>query len=97
MEMFDMGIESSAHRDCRNFAPLDVAKGICHLTGDVVTADDRCCPNLALLERCRICMHFAPDEGNVSLGICLASRNRFMAYGEMTSLTCENYQKKPGQ
>ena len=36
-------MEMLHHRDCRNFAPVDVAKGICHRTKNMVPADgDRC-------------------------------------------------------
>ena len=36
-------MEMLHHRDCRNFAPVDVAKGICHRTKNMVPADgDQC-------------------------------------------------------
>jgi 4-hydroxyphenylacetate decarboxylase small subunit len=96
MEMSDMEKECSLHRDCRNFAPLDVAKGICHRSKEIVPADDPCCPKLVLVERCRICVNFASTADDRGLGKCMASRSHFNAYGDMISTTCESYRATAG-
>ena len=31
--------------ECRNYAPVDVVKGICHRRKQMVLADDPCCEN----------------------------------------------------
>ena len=33
----------SYHLDCRNYAPLDVAKGMCHVRKEIILADGKSC------------------------------------------------------
>jgi 4-hydroxyphenylacetate decarboxylase small subunit len=79
-----------SHRDCRNFAPLDVVKGICHRTKDVVGADDERCENFDRLPRCRHCSSFMVDDRG-QLGTCGAAARKPMAYPEMVAVTCESF------
>jgi len=79
-----------SHRDCRNYAPLDVVKGICHRTKDVVGADDVHCDHFDRLPRCRHCSLFEIDSPS-PLGLCGASRSKPMAYPEMVAVTCESF------
>ncbi|MFC2097985.1 4-hydroxyphenylacetate decarboxylase small subunit [Bacteroidota bacterium] len=77
------------HIDCRNFAALDVAKGICHLTKDIVIADEACCENFEKLSRCKFCINYSAEEEYT--GICNADQNKPMAYPDMIAVTCENF------
>ena len=81
------------HRDCRNFAPVDVAKGICHLSKKVIPADGDQCQNFDQIPKCRWCQNFKADPDTVEIGTCEASMNtpKFMAYPDMVSVTCEMY------
>lgn len=77
------------HIDCRNFAALDVVKGICHLTKEVVLADEACCENFEKLARCKFCSFYSSEKEY--LGICKADKSNPMAYPDMISTTCENF------
>ena len=86
-----------AHRDCRNFAPIDVVKGICHRDKDERAADEPACTRFELLPRCRDCARFEQDRKIVGSGVCLASDAipPFMAYADMVARLCEDYQCAP--
>jgi 4-hydroxyphenylacetate decarboxylase small subunit len=82
------------HRDCRNFAAIDVTKGICHRTQDVVLGDTEQCAEFDRLPKCNNCKQFTPTPGAVELGVCGASNQdpKFFAYPDMAAVTCEMYQ-----
>ena len=46
------------HMDCRNFAAVDVAKGICHRTKELVLADAEHCEHFVATQKCKFCDHF---------------------------------------
>lgn len=81
------------HRDCRNFAPIDVAKGICHGSKATIPADGDSCPKFDRTPKCRYCTNYTPDPVKVELGTCEASKNvpKFIAYPDMVAVTCEWY------
>ncbi|HLO68966.1 MAG TPA: 4-hydroxyphenylacetate decarboxylase small subunit [Holophaga sp.] len=81
------------HRDCANFAPVDVTKGICHLTKDIVLADTEQCADFARLPKCLNCKEFACTPGVSHMGQCNASAHepKFFAYPEMAAVTCDRY------
>jgi len=74
--------------DCRNYAPVDVAKGICHARKQVVLADGDACELFDRLPKCRHCANYTrgPDE---YLGICEATPTRPMAYPDLSAVTCD--------
>ena len=82
-----------AHRDCRNFAPIDVVKGLCHHSKAMVAADEPACAQCLLLPKCHHCSHYAADEKSSGLGGCRASdpSRPFMAYADMAAIHCEDY------
>lgn len=80
-----------SHRDCRNFAPVDVAKGVCHRTKLGVAADGARCEQFVRLAKCRHCRNYLPDAGTAGVGVCAVSKNQFLAYADMTAVTCEQY------
>ena len=82
------------HRDCRNFAPVDVSKGICHRTKDIVLADTEQCSEFERLPKCNNCKQFACVQGELEMGTCLASAQepKFFAYPDMVAVTCAQYQ-----
>jgi len=82
------------HRDCRNYAPVDVVKGICHRTKEMVNADESSCEDFDPIPKCKLCQHFALDNGNDSgTGTCKVSDDGFMAYGDMVALTCKQFEE----
>ena len=84
------------HRDCRNFAPVDVTKGICHRTKDMVLADSEQCQDFSLQPKCKNCKEFARTEDAIEMGVCLASKQepKFFAYPDMVALTCEMFREQ---
>ncbi len=76
------------HLDCRNFAPVDVAKGICHNRKQMTLADGETCELFERLPKCKHCVSYsAGDEGY--LGTCEASAARPMTYPDLIGVTCE--------
>ena len=79
------------HRDCHNYAPIDVVKGMCHLTKTIVLGDVEQCGDFSLMPKCKHCTQFAADTETVEMGVCLASTTepKFFAYPDMVTVTCE--------
>lgn len=84
------------HRDCRNYAPIDAAKGICHLTKIDVAGDACCCSSFNRIQKCKYCISYNCDIENADIGVCLSSDNnpKFMAYADMIAITCEKFKEK---
>ena len=82
-----MESQPRVHADCRNFAAVDVAKGICHRTKDLILADGEACEHHAQMARCKFCQSFAPSSGEF-IGTCTAGPSRPMAYPELSAVTC---------
>ena len=76
---------------CRDFAPLDVTKGVCHRTKDLVQADAQACSRFLLMPRCGNCAQYV--AGPAELGTCAASvaEPAFFAYPELAAVTCPAY------
>lgn len=79
---------SSKHLDCRNYAPIDVVKGICHLTKETVLADHVGCTSLERQPRCRECRLYSPDEEEY-IGTCGATPDLPMTYPDLAAVMCE--------
>lgn len=81
------------HSDCRNYAPVDVAKGICHRTKDLVLADGNHCEQFTATQKCKFCSHYTAGTERF-IGICEAARTRPMTYPDLTTVTCEQFAAK---
>jgi 4-hydroxyphenylacetate decarboxylase small subunit len=77
------------HMDCRNYAPVDVAKGICHRTKELVLADADHCESFMATHKCKFCAHFAAT--GQYLGTCGAVVSKPMTYPDLITVTCENF------
>jgi 4-hydroxyphenylacetate decarboxylase small subunit len=77
------------HTDCRNYAPLDVVKGICHRRKELVPADGDCCEHFMATQKCKFCSHFV--AAGQYLGTCEAVAAKPMAYPDLIAVTCENF------
>ena len=84
------------HRDCRNFAAIDVSKGICHRTKELVPADGEPCTECVPLRKCSNCLEFSATPGLIEMGVCGASRTepKFFAYPDMVATTCGMYRPR---
>jgi 4-hydroxyphenylacetate decarboxylase small subunit len=78
------------HVDCRNYAPMDVVKGLCHLKKQLVPADEEACDSCERLPKCAHCRRFLAG-GREYLGTCTAGPARPMAYPDMAAVTCEDF------
>ena len=79
---------STRHMDCRNYAPLDVVKGLCHVCKEMVTADQAACEQFDRLPKCRHCASYTPGAEHY-LGTCEATQVHAMAYPDLSAVTCE--------
>ncbi len=77
------------HMDCRNYAALDVAKGICHRTKERVPADAEHCESFLATQKCKFCDHFAAT--NQFLGTCTTAVTKPMTYPDLITVTCEDF------
>ncbi len=79
------------YRDTVEFVPVDVDKGLDRLTGELVKADAIAPKDYTRLAKCKFCANYA--EADMNIGTCGASmqENKFMAYGDMTAVTCEMF------
>lgn len=86
----------TSHRDCRNYAPLDVAKGLCHRSKELVPADGEACPEFTLMPKCGNCAQFKPSAERQELGTCLASDQepKFFTYPDLAAVTCAQHRPR---
>jgi 4-hydroxyphenylacetate decarboxylase small subunit len=80
------------HCDCRNYAPVDVVKGICHRTKELVMGDDAQCDQFALLSKCRFCSHFTAAKEEF-MGTCGAEPARPWTYPDLVTVTCSSFKR----
>ncbi len=77
------------HLDCRNFAAVDVARGICHRTKELIAADGEPCEHFVAIAKCKFCDHFAPSQEY--LGTCKAAPQKPITYPDLIAVTCEMF------
>lgn len=82
------------YRDTRNYAPIDVIKGVDLTTKEIVLGDTEAPEGAEILPKCKFCKNFTETED--FMGICESSMNdpKFMAYGDMNSTTCGMFELK---
>ncbi len=81
------------HLDCRNYAPVDVAKGLCHRTKQLVLADDDHCEHFTATRKCKFCAHYIPGAEQF-IGVCGAVPGKPMTYPDLITVTCEHFEAK---
>jgi 4-hydroxyphenylacetate decarboxylase small subunit len=86
-------LQTYTNHDCRNYAPLDVAKGICHARKQLILADGEACELFERLPKCKHCAQYAAGEVEY-LGVCAASPARPMTYPDLIGVTCEQFSWK---
>jgi len=85
-------MEKLAYKDTRNFAPIDVTKGMDLISKQVVMADAQAPEGTEIMPKCKFCKNF--KETDSFMGICQASMNepKFIAYPDMVAITCGMYE-----
>ena len=83
------------HRDCHNYAPIDVVKGLCHVHKTIVLGDAEQCQDFNLMPKCKHCTQFKANPAVVEMGTCEASTAdpKFFAYPDMVAVTCEQFRQ----
>jgi 4-hydroxyphenylacetate decarboxylase small subunit len=79
------------HKDCRNFVPVDVAKGFCREHQQMVLIDSDVCDSFRMLPKCGNCAKFEPYSPEDSMGSCLAEKRKPWTFADLITVTCENY------
>ncbi len=77
------------HNDCRNFCSVDVAKGLCRRTQELVLIDSDTCTHFVQLPKCKFCANYQANGGDT--GVCKAEKGEPWAYPEMIAVTCEMF------
>lgn len=87
-------MEKLLYRDTRNYVPIDVTKGIDHVTGAIVLADAEAPKGYEVMPKCKNCANFKAD--GEQMGICGASMNdpKFFTYPDLVAVTCDMYKEK---
>ena len=82
-------------RDCHDYVPIDVVKGMCHVTKTIKLGDAEQCGDFSLMPKCKHCTQFMADSETVEMGVCQASTTepKFFAYPDMVTVTCEWFQQ----
>jgi 4-hydroxyphenylacetate decarboxylase small subunit len=87
-------VSAPVHVHCRNYAPIDVVKGICHATKKTVHADDEACPSFDRLPRCVECKLYSASEEEQYVGVCEATEDKPMTYPDLAAVSCEWFEWK---
>jgi 4-hydroxyphenylacetate decarboxylase small subunit len=66
---------------------VDVVKGICHRTKDLIAGDDPHCPHFVQLAKCHNCSHYS-DSGEEYIGVCKAEASKPWTYPDLIAVTC---------
>ena len=85
-----MSKNENRHCDCRNYAHVDVVKGICHRTKQMVSGDEAQCPHFTALAKCRNCANYTSAKEEF-LGVCQAEASKPWTYPDLIAITCKQY------
>jgi hypothetical protein len=75
------------HFDCEAYRAVDVFKGICSRTEEIVPADGEVCEEFKPVKKCRLCKHYRATGDH--LGVC---KDEFIAYPDLLAKTCPDFE-----
>jgi 4-hydroxyphenylacetate decarboxylase small subunit len=78
------------HNDCMNFLAVDVTKGICRRTNELVLIDSEVCGSFTTLPKCKNCAFFK-ENGQETIGTCTAEKAQPWTFQDLIAVTCELY------
>ncbi|MFA8449378.1 MAG: 4-hydroxyphenylacetate decarboxylase small subunit [Bacteroidales bacterium] len=81
------------HSDCKFFANIDIAKGICRKSGQIVEIDNTVCKSFLRKEKCKFCQYFK-EENTEGIGVCCGLSHDDWVYGELNAKTCSSFEEK---
>ncbi|MCK9423345.1 MAG: 4-hydroxyphenylacetate decarboxylase small subunit [Bacteroidales bacterium] len=74
-------------KDCRFFLPVDVFKGICKISKEKITPDDRFCDKAEKVPKCKFCGKYLAEQDY--LGKCIGNT---MAFPDMIAAKCADFE-----
>jgi 4-hydroxyphenylacetate decarboxylase small subunit len=80
------------HNDCENFAPVDVAKGICRLSNEKIFIDSAVCPKFEAVPKCGSCGLFKNADKD-GIGTCVGLQKDYWTAANYNAGLCEGYVK----
>ncbi len=83
------------HQDCANFLPVDVAKGLCSHSGEMVFIDTPPCGDFAPARQCWGCRHFSTERDGET-GTCGGFETPATAYPGLRAMNCDRFSEKTG-
>ena len=84
---------SHCHIDCWNYQPIDVVKGICVKSEQMIHWNGEVCPGFELKPKCEQCSHFS-DPNDENIGTCSGlSDGAYWVLGSRNATTCEAFAK----
>ena len=78
------------HSDCVNFCPIDVAKGICRVSNQMIFVDTEVCGDFTEASKCRNCGNFR-NQNKDNIGTCVGLKKESWTFAELSAVTCEGY------
>ncbi|SFB31975.1 4-hydroxyphenylacetate decarboxylase small subunit [Acetitomaculum ruminis DSM 5522] len=78
------------HSDCENFAAIDVDKGICRLSGQLIKTDGDVCEKFEQIPKCRNCIYFKNEQSD-GIGSCTGLKKEYWIDGNYKASLCEAY------
>lgn len=82
------------HNDCINFENIDVSKGLCLISNQLVPFEGKACEKFEIKPKCKHCFNFK-DSNDESIGTCVGLKDgEYWAFGERIATTCEGYKNK---
>lgn len=87
-----MGEYGKKHSDCENFAPVDVTKGICRLSNELILIDTAVCVKFDQIATCKACRNFHHPDAD-GIGVCAGLGKEYWTAGIYKAGLCEGYIK----
>jgi 4-hydroxyphenylacetate decarboxylase small subunit len=78
------------HNDCRNYTPVDVVKGICLRTKDLILGDENQCEHFDQINKCKFCGNFSTSKEEF-MGTCNGLSEQHWTYPDLITVTCEGF------
>lgn len=78
------------HSDCENCASVDVVKGICHLTNEIVMVGSPVCLKFEEIPKCRSCSFFKNSDKD-GIGTCVGLSKEYWTSDDYNAGLCNAY------
>ncbi len=75
--------------DCKYYLPVDVFKGLCKISKEKLSPEDKACDKYEQVAKCKFCKNYTSSKDE--LGFC---KGNITAYPEMLAVTCNEYIKR---